>query len=81
MASFLNGCSVDTAGRGIGAGIRREVAHIPQGLADCRNGDRRSAKDNRQGKIAMYKYFITLMFCIAFAKVSSRIILHSGLIY
>jgi hypothetical protein len=29
----------------------------------------------------MCKYFITLMFCIAFARVSSRIILHSGLIY
>ncbi len=32
-------------------------------------------------RLAMYKYFITLMFCVAFAKVSSRIILHSGLIY
>jgi hypothetical protein len=32
-------------------------------------------------KIVMYKYFITLMFCVAFAKISSRIILHSGLIY
>jgi hypothetical protein len=29
----------------------------------------------------MYKYFVTLMFCIAFARVSSHIILHSGLIY
>jgi hypothetical protein len=29
----------------------------------------------------MYKYFITLMFCVAFARVSSRIILQSGLIY
>jgi hypothetical protein len=29
----------------------------------------------------MYKCFITLMFCVAFARVSSRIILHSGLIY
>jgi len=29
----------------------------------------------------MYKYFITLMFCVAFARVSSRIILHSGLVY
>ena len=69
----------------MGAGKRREVAHIPRGLADCRNGDRRIAEDNCQGpsprETAMYKYFITLMFCIAFARVSSRIILHSGLIY
>jgi hypothetical protein len=52
--------------------LTREVAHIPGYLADCRNGERR---------LAMYKYFITLMFCVAFARVSSRIILHSGLIY
>ena len=29
----------------------------------------------------MYKFFITLTFCIALARVSSRVILHSGLIY
>jgi hypothetical protein len=29
----------------------------------------------------MYKYLITLTFCIAFARVSSRIILQSGLVY
>jgi hypothetical protein len=77
------------AGRGIGAGIRREVAHIPRGwlIVETATGEapRTIAKDHRQGKlprtIAMYKYFITLMFCIAFARVSSRIILNSGLIY